>query len=71
MGRHGRKDIGGRWKDPKILFLNNKDTKKDIMDAKNISVLLGENWISYCRINGSKNDFMDNLYYHGLPMCSN
>jgi hypothetical protein len=35
------------------------------MDAKNINVLLGENWISISRINGSKNDFKDNLYYHG------
>jgi hypothetical protein len=28
---------------PQKKLLNNKDTKKDIMDAKNIYVLLGEN----------------------------
>jgi hypothetical protein len=43
IGRHGRTDIGGCWKGPKKLLQSNKDTQKDIMDAKNINVLLGEN----------------------------
>jgi hypothetical protein len=30
------------------------------MDAKNVDVLVGENSISYFRINESENDFMDN-----------
>jgi hypothetical protein len=29
---------------------------------------LGENQISYSKINGSGNDFMNNLYNHGLSI---
>jgi hypothetical protein len=41
------------------------------MGARNINVLTGENLISYSRINGSENDFMDNLYDHVLLMFGN
>jgi hypothetical protein len=41
------------------------------MGVKNINVLIGENWISYSRINGSGNDFMDKLYDHVLLMFGN
>jgi hypothetical protein len=43
-------------------------TRKHIIGAKNINVLIVENWISYFKSNESGNDFMDNLYDHGLPM---
>jgi len=44
-----------------------KDTKKDI----NVDVLIGENQFSYSRINGSGNDFINNLYDLGLSMYGN
>ncbi len=36
------------------------------MDATNVNVSIGENEISYFSINESGNDFMANLYDHGL-----
>jgi hypothetical protein len=49
------------------LFLEvMKCAKKEIMNAKNVKILVGEN-----RNNGSGNDFMDNLYDHGLSMSNN
>jgi hypothetical protein len=41
------------------------------MDAKNINVLVGQNEISYSKINGSENHFMNNLYDHVLLMFDN
>jgi hypothetical protein len=38
-----------------------KNIKNDIMGVKNISVLIGEN----------ENNFMGNLYNHGLPIFAN
>ncbi len=38
-----------------------KDAGKDIMSARNINVLVHENEILDSKINGSGNDFMDNL----------
>jgi hypothetical protein len=32
------------------------------MGAINVNVSIGENYISYSKINGSRNDFMDNIY---------
>ncbi len=48
-----------------------KNIEKDIMGVKNISVLVGENEISYFRINENENSFMGNLYDHGLPTFGN
>jgi hypothetical protein len=48
-----------------------KNTKKDIMGVKNISVLIGENEISHLKINENENNFMGNLYDHGLPTFGN
>ncbi len=42
--------------------------KIDIMGVRNIKFLVGENWIPCFKINGSVNDFMGNLYDHGLPI---
>jgi hypothetical protein len=42
--------------------------KKDIMGVKKINVLVGDNSISYSKINGNGNDFMDNLYEDRLSM---
>jgi hypothetical protein len=47
-----------------------KNIKKDIMGVKNINVAIGENEISYFKINGNKNNFMGNLYDHGLLIFS-
>jgi len=42
--RKYRKDIGGHWKGPqKIVLKIMKNIKKDIMDVRNINVLMGEN----------------------------
>jgi hypothetical protein len=38
-----------------------KDAEEDIMGARNINVLVHENEILDSKINGSGNDFMDNL----------
>jgi len=38
---------------------------------KFINVSIGKHKISYARINGSGNDFMNNLYDHGLSTCGN
>jgi hypothetical protein len=46
-----------------------KNIKKNIMGVKNISVLICENEISYFKIN--ENNFMGNLYDHGLPIFGN
>jgi hypothetical protein len=43
-----------------ITFEAMRVAKKNIMDAKNVDVLVGKNESSYFRINGSENDFMDN-----------
>jgi hypothetical protein len=48
-----------------------KLAKKDIMVAKNVNVSTSENENSCSWINVSENDFMDNLYDHGLPMSHN
>jgi hypothetical protein len=53
-----------------MFLLGNKGAKKDIMDAKNINVLVHENEIPYSTINESENNFIHNLYDHGLPMSS-
>jgi hypothetical protein len=41
------------------------------MDAKNVYVIIGENEISYSKSNGNENDFINNLYDHGLRMYGN
>ncbi len=41
------------------------------MDVKIINVIVCEKEILYSKINGSGNDFMNNLYDHGLVMFSN
>jgi hypothetical protein len=62
----GRKNIR------KAQFLKaTKDTKKDIMDAINVDVLIGENQFSYSITNGSGNDFIKKLYDLGLSMYGN
>ncbi len=44
-----------------------KNMKKDIMGVKNVSVLVGEN--EYHILNyENENNFMRNLYNHGLPI---
>jgi len=48
-----------------------KLAKKDITCARNVNVSISENENSCSRINESENDFMDNLYDHGLPMSHN
>jgi hypothetical protein len=48
-------------KPQKNVFKAMKDAKKDIMGARNINVLVHENKILDSKINGSGNDFMDNL----------
>jgi len=48
-----------------------KNIKKDIMGVQHISVSIGENENSYPRINENENNFMGNLYDHGLPTFSN
>jgi hypothetical protein len=63
----GRKNIGKA----QFFLKATKDTKKDIMGAINVDVLIGENQISYPRINGSGNDFINNLYDLGLSMYDN
>jgi ATP-dependent RNA circularization protein (DNA/RNA ligase family) len=45
-----------------------KNIKKDIMDVKNINVIVGENEISFKKINENKNNFIGNLYNHELPI---
>jgi hypothetical protein len=66
VGKHGR-DVRGCCKGlHKLLFETTRTTKKDVMDATNVNVSIGENEISYFSINESGNDFMANLYDHGL-----
>jgi hypothetical protein len=48
-----------------------KLAKKDIMGARNVNVTIIENENSCSWINESENDFMDNLYDHGLLMSCN
>jgi hypothetical protein len=48
-----------------------KLAKKDIVCARSVNVSVSENENSCSRINESENDFMDNLYDHGLPMSHN
>jgi hypothetical protein len=44
VDNHSRKDVGGCWKGPKsIVFETLRGTKKDIMNARNIKVLVSEN----------------------------
>ncbi len=44
------------------LFLKQWEApKKDIMNARNVKVLVSENDISYFEIDGSENAFMNNL----------
>jgi len=38
---------------------------------KFVNVSIGEHKISYSKINGSGNDFTNNLYDHGLSTCGN
>ncbi len=47
-----------------------KNVKKDIMGFKHINVSIGENEISYSRIN-ENNSLMGSLYDHGLPIFGN
>ncbi len=58
-------------KRPKKKIWNSNSTNKDSMDVKNINVIVCEKEILYSKINGSGNDFMNNLYDHGLVMFSN
>jgi hypothetical protein len=61
--------LEGHWKGPqKFIFNVMKNIKKDIMGVKNIGVLVGENEISYFKINGNENNFMGNLHDHGLSI---
>jgi hypothetical protein len=55
------KMLGYVGKAPRICFWRMKGTLKNLVDAKDVNVLIIENWISYFGINGSGNDFMDNL----------
>jgi len=48
-----------------------KLAKKDITCARSVNVSISENENSCSRINESENDFMDNLYDHGLSMSHN
>jgi hypothetical protein len=48
-----------------------KNIKIDFMGVKNISVLIGENEILGFKINEIENNFMGNLYDHGLPVFNN
>jgi hypothetical protein len=48
-----------------------KNIKKYIMGVKHISVSIGENEISYSKINENENNFMGTLYDHGLPIFGN
>jgi len=43
------------------MIFETRGAKKNIMGAKNVNILVGENKITYFRINGSGNDFVDNL----------
>jgi hypothetical protein len=47
-------------------FNNNKKYQKTHTSVKNISVLVGENEISYFKINENEKNCMDKLYHHGL-----
>jgi len=38
-----------------------RGTKKEIVNARNVKVLVSENDISYFKIDGSENAFMNNL----------
>jgi hypothetical protein len=71
VGKHGRNYIERCWKSPNYFLKAINDTKKDIMGAINVNVLVGENEFSYFRINGREFDFMDNLYDLGLSMYGN
>jgi hypothetical protein len=42
--------------------------KIDIIGVRNIKFLVGENSIPCFKINENGNDFMGNLYDHGLPI---
>jgi deoxyhypusine synthase len=62
---------GGHWKGLHKLILKiiiKIFKKKDIMGAKNINVLIGENKISYSKMNENENNILNNLYDHGLPI---
>ncbi len=61
VGKHNVKMLGYVGKAPRICFWRMKGTLKNLVDAKDVNVLIIENWISYFGINGSGNDFMDNL----------
>ncbi len=48
IGKHGWKYLGGTLDRPqKIAFETMKGAKKDIIDAINVNVLIGENRISH------------------------
>jgi hypothetical protein len=38
------------------------------MGVKNINFLIGENKISYSKMNENENNILNNLYDHGLPI---
>jgi hypothetical protein len=59
---HGRKDMGECWKGPKTFLLRQQRCPKKSWMLEMIHVLVGENEITYSIINGSENDFMDDLY---------
>jgi len=44
-----------------IVFETMRGTKKEIVNARNVKVLVSENDISYFKIDGSENAFMNNL----------
>jgi hypothetical protein len=48
-----------------------KKIKHDNMGVKNINVLVGENEISYLKTNENENNFIGNLYDHGLLIFGN
>jgi hypothetical protein len=64
--------LGDIEKAPKNKILRQWSfAQKDIMGATNVNVSISENENSCSWINESENDFMDNLYDHGLPMSHN
>jgi hypothetical protein len=58
VGKNGRKNIGGCWKGP--IFFFKRPSRAPKMEITNTGA-----------INGSGNDFMDNLYAPRLSMYGN
>ncbi len=61
LGNTMWKMLGDVGKARRKEILKNEGTKKNLMNAKDVNVLIIQNWISCSGINGSGNDFMENL----------